>query len=71
MTSAHSSPLAKRWGARRRSSAGVSPTTQAKGLGAFDLVSLQKGVQAYKAFGLIQRDLSVQDVVSQDLLPAP
>jgi hypothetical protein len=34
-------------------------------------VSLQKGVQAYKAFGLIQRDIAVQDVVSQDLLPAP
>lgn len=49
----------------------MSSTTQAKGLGAFDLVSLQKGAQAYKALGLIQRDLSVQDVVSQDLLPAP
>jgi NitT/TauT family transport system substrate-binding protein len=54
-----------------RNASSVSTTTQAKGLGAFDLVSLQKGVQAYKAFGLIQRDLSVQDVVSQDLLPAP
>ena len=54
-----------------RNASSVSTTTQAKGLGAFDLVSLQKGVQVYKAFGLIQRDLSVQDVVSQDLLPAP
>ena len=54
-----------------RNASSVSSTTQTKGLGAFDLVSLQKGAQAYKAFGLIQRDLSVQDVVSQDLLPAP
>ena len=54
-----------------RNASSMSITTQAKGLGAFDLVSLQKGVQVYKAFGLIQRDLSVQDVVSQDLLPAP
>lgn len=54
-----------------RNASSVSSTTQTKGLGAFDLVSLQKGAQAYKALGLIQRDLSVQDVVSQDLLPAP
>jgi hypothetical protein len=31
--------------------------------------SLQKGAQAYKAFGVIQRDIKVSDVVSQDLLP--
>jgi NitT/TauT family transport system substrate-binding protein len=54
-----------------RNASSVSSTTQTKGLGAFDLVSLQKGAQVYKALGLIQRDLSVQDVVSQDLLPAP
>ncbi len=52
-----------------RNASSVSAATQARGLGAFDLASLQKGVQAYKAFGLIQRDISVNDVVSQDLLP--
>ena len=52
-----------------RNASSVSATTQARGLGAFDLTSLQKGVQAYKAFGLIQRDINVSDVVSQDLLP--
>lgn len=52
-----------------RNASSLSTTTQARGLGAFDLTSLQKGVQAYKAFGLIQRDINVSDVVSQDLLP--
>jgi hypothetical protein len=30
---------------------------------------IQKGANAYKAFGLIQRDVKVADVISQDLLP--
>jgi len=30
---------------------------------------IQKGANAYKAFGLIQRDIKVADVISQDLLP--
>jgi NitT/TauT family transport system substrate-binding protein len=47
----------------------VSATTDKRGLGAFDMVSLQKGAKAYKAFGVIQRDIQVSDVVSQDLLP--
>jgi NitT/TauT family transport system substrate-binding protein len=53
-----------------RNASSVSTLTQNKGLGTFDLPSLQKAVQAYKAFGLIQRDIQVNDVVSQDLLPA-
>lgn len=52
-----------------RNESSVSTTTQKHGLGAFDMVSLQKGAQAYKAFGVIQRDIKVTDVVSQDLLP--
>ena len=47
----------------------VSPVTQQKGLGAFDMNVIQKGANAYKAFGLIQRDIKVADVISQDLLP--
>jgi len=38
-------------------------------LGAFDMAVIQKGANAYKAFGLIQRDIKVTDVISQDLLP--
>jgi NitT/TauT family transport system substrate-binding protein len=52
-----------------RNASSVSTTTAQRGLGAFDLVALQKGAQAYKAFGVIQRDIKVSDVVSQDLLP--
>jgi NitT/TauT family transport system substrate-binding protein len=52
-----------------RNLSSVSVNTQKNGLGAFDMQSLQKGAQAYKAFGVIQRDIKVSDVVSQDLLP--
>jgi hypothetical protein len=30
---------------------------------------IQKGANAYKAFGLIQRDIKLSDVISQDLTP--
>lgn len=52
-----------------RNASSVSTTTSQRGLGAFDLVTLQKGAQAYKAFGMIQREIKISDVVSQDLLP--
>jgi NitT/TauT family transport system substrate-binding protein len=47
----------------------VSPTTQKSGLGAFDLVTLQQAADAYKKLGIIQKDIRVREVVSQDLLP--
>jgi NitT/TauT family transport system substrate-binding protein len=47
----------------------VSATTQKNGLGAFDLNTLQKAADTYKRLGIIQRDIRVVDVVSQDLLP--
>jgi len=53
-----------------RNESSVSNTTSKRGLGAFDMASLQKGANAYKAFGVIQRDIKISDVVSQDLLPA-
>ena len=52
-----------------RNATSVSPVTQQKGLGAFDMGVIQKGANAYKAFGLIQRDIKVSDVISQDLTP--
>ena len=52
-----------------RNATSVSPVTQQKGLGAFDMGVIQKGANAYKAFGLIQSDIKVTDVISQDLLP--
>ena len=54
---------------RLRNESSVSTTTDKRGLGAFDMGSLQKGAVAYKAFGVIQRDIKISDVVSQDLLP--
>jgi NitT/TauT family transport system substrate-binding protein len=47
----------------------VSAVTQKNGLGAFDLNTLQKAADTYKRLGIIQRDIRVVDVVSQDLLP--
>lgn len=52
-----------------RNESSVSPVTQKRGLGAFDMSALQKGADAYQAFGVIQRRIKVSDVVSQDLLP--
>jgi len=52
-----------------RNATSLSPVTQQKGLGAFDMGVIQKGANAYKAFGLIQRDIKVSDVITQDLLP--
>jgi len=52
-----------------RNATSVSPVTQQKGLGAFDMGVIQKGANAYKAFGLIQRDIKVSDVITQELLP--
>jgi NitT/TauT family transport system substrate-binding protein len=48
-----------------RNLSSVSATTQKQGLGSFDMVTLQKAAQTYKALGLIQKDIRVQDVVTQ------
>lgn len=47
----------------------VSSTTKKNGLGAFDLATLQQAANTYKKLGIIQHDIKVSDVVSQDLLP--
>jgi NitT/TauT family transport system substrate-binding protein len=52
-----------------RNLSSVSVNTQKNGLGSFDMLALQKGAESYKAFGVIQRDIKISDVVSQDLLP--
>ena len=52
-----------------RNLSSVSVNTQKNGLGSFDMLALQKGAQSYRAFGVIQRDIKISDVVSQDLLP--
>jgi len=52
-----------------RNGTSVSPLTQQQGLGAIDVDMLQKGARAWKQIGLIERDLDMKAVVSQDLLP--
>jgi NitT/TauT family transport system substrate-binding protein len=54
---------------RLRNASSVSSITAKYGLGAFDMDSLQQGVAAYKALGLMTQDVVLQDVISQDLLP--
>lgn len=52
-----------------RNGTSVSPLTRKQGLGALDVDMLQKGARAWKQMGLIERDLDMKAVVSQDLLP--
>lgn len=52
-----------------RNASSVSPLTQKQGLGAVDVQMLQKGADAWKKIGLIQRELKMAEVVSPDLLP--
>lgn len=52
-----------------RNGTSVSPLTQQQGLGALDVDMLQKGAKAWKEIGLIEHDLDMKAVVSQDLLP--
>ena len=54
---------------RLRNAASVSAATQKNGLGALDVASLQQAADTYRRLGLIQRDIRVSEVVSQDLLP--
>jgi NitT/TauT family transport system substrate-binding protein len=49
----------------------ASATPAAGGsLGAFDLVALQKAADAFRALGLVTREIRVSDVVDTSLLPA-
>lgn len=52
-----------------RNASSVSPLTQRQGPGAIDTAMLHKGVQAYRALGVLSRDMAVADFVATDLLP--
>lgn len=52
-----------------RNASSVSALTQRQGPGAIDTAMLQKGVQAYRALGVLSRDIPVSDFVATDLLP--
>jgi NitT/TauT family transport system substrate-binding protein len=52
-----------------RNIATVSPTTDAKGLGHFDVELMQKGADSFHRLGLIAKPLDMDAVVKTDLIP--
>lgn len=52
-----------------RNASSVSPTTDAKGLGHFDIDVLEEGAKTFRALGLIERDIDIGAVVKSDLIP--
>jgi NitT/TauT family transport system substrate-binding protein len=52
-----------------RNLSSMSGLTQKAGLGAINVEAIQNAAQAYKAIGVLQRELKVSDVVGLDLLP--
>ncbi|MBN9324151.1 MAG: ABC transporter substrate-binding protein [Delftia acidovorans] len=53
----------------RLRNASSQPLQAGKPLGSFDLAALQKGADAYRALGMVQRQIKVSDVVDTSLLP--
>lgn len=54
----------------RLRNASAQPAVKGQSLGSFDLAALQKGADAYRALGLVQRQIKVSEVVDTSLLPA-
>lgn len=52
-----------------RNQSSVSPETEKNGLGTLDAGVLQKAADTYKQLGLIQNQLNMSDVVTNDLVP--
>ena len=52
-----------------RNISSVSPTTENRGLGHFDLDLLQKGAKTFKELGLIDKEIDITKVVKSDLIP--
>ncbi|MEG2816554.1 MAG: ABC transporter substrate-binding protein [Comamonas sp.] len=52
----------------RLRNASSQPVQAGKPLGSFDIAALQKGADAYRALGLVQRQIKVSDVVNTSLL---
>ena len=52
-----------------RNISAVSPTTDKKGLGHFDLDLLQKGADTFKKLGLIKKHIDMSRLVKSDLIP--
>jgi NitT/TauT family transport system substrate-binding protein len=52
-----------------RNISAVSPTTDKKGLGHFDLELLQKGADTFEKLGLIKKRIDMSRVIKSDLIP--
>lgn len=52
----------------RLRNASAQPVQAGKPLGSFDLAALQKGADAYRALGMVQKHIKVSDVVDTSLL---
>lgn len=53
----------------RLRNASAQPVQAGKPLGSFDLAALQKGADAYRALGMVQKQIKVSDVVDTSLTP--
>lgn len=52
-----------------RNASSISPDTDKHGLGTLDRTVLQQGADTYQKLGLIQNQLDLKEVVSEDLIP--
>ncbi|SDN38650.1 ABC transporter substrate-binding protein [Bacillus sp. OK048] len=52
-----------------RNESSISNATYERGLGALEADVLQQGADTYKKLGLIGKDLNMEDVIAEDLLP--
>jgi NitT/TauT family transport system substrate-binding protein len=52
-----------------RNASSVSPTTDERGLGAFDRDVLQEAADAYQRLGLVENKLDIEGIISEELLP--
>lgn len=52
-----------------RNASSVSTTTEERGLGTFDIDMLQKAADTYKRLGLIENQLNMDEIVTEELLP--
>ena len=53
-----------------RNASSISELTEEKGLGALDAAILQQGADTYQKLGLVENKLNMEEVVTEELIPA-
>jgi NitT/TauT family transport system substrate-binding protein len=53
---------------RLRNASSVSELTRREGLGTLDLAMLRRAAVAYRAIGVLQREIDIADIVATNLL---